>query len=1434
MKKEVVARVIAMATAGTSLLQSIPCNALELDKVYSMDEAIYLSGQADEKMDTLVLQIYKDEINEDAINSKKAFEKLITADAKGVFSESIKFGDFLPGGKYTVRVLGKGGSVTSEVSYANKTEVEGVLAKLNKANTLTDFSDIMEENVSVLGIEEQYEQRTALYNEYLFNHKPSGGYTFSVFQEYCQHIEMIYELKNTDTELLKLVGKYEAFLDAETVKKLKAADETVVANLRNALKENSYKDKTLNVVLKEELLLIKLSSCERYTQMQSIMEDELPGLGYDLSSYNSLKDKSSVFKKMYESKSQLAKYEDIEDVFKNAVSACKKSENIPTSTSTGGSGGGGGWVYNDKNAGIMQTPEPTAAPSQPGASETTQTGKFSDIDEHWAKEEIEELCNSDIVSGYSDGTFKPDNLVTRAEFTKLIVNAFNIQQSGDGVTFEDVSQDAWYAEYVAAASSCGLITGDDNRFRPDETITRQDAAVILYRTIQYMGIEVDNAGEADFRDNAKISDYAQEAVNVMSANEIIVGDSGSFNPMNETTRAQSVVMLSRVLNLKSSTGNTGNNAVNTKAVEKSERATILMKNLGLKDLISDNEEAVTREQFLVTLMGFLKYNVSAAGASTKFSDVGEDIGALTDMAVEQNFVLPSDKFNPSDPIVCKDALRMALAAMGYGKMISNMNDSDIVGLADRANLLDNIASVSADSKLMPQEALGILYNAVTNDIMQMTSENDYELKKDTTILSENFDIYVIKDVVTAIKRTSLNSPSSGVTDDNIRLGNTTYLATHGEEALLGYKVEAFVRDKDDNEIIAAFPYQTNVYSFEGKESDELKNNKIEFTKESGKKRVTIDTNYDIIYNGKAIDDTLSYELINNSNSVTLLDNDNDNEYEVIFINKASYLRVDGIDAVNNIIKDKSLYKNNLDLGKDDCVYTIYDEEGEEIPYYSITKDSVLEAYVSRDSEYIEIHVLGESVSGLIETTSSADNKISISGIEYDAVPELLGTYSGIAPGTTVEATLDRYGNIAYISFEDSGMRYGYIIKAYQEDGDVEYVKLLCDNGTIINTALSDKVVVDGTSKSKEAAYALISDYISGDLNGSAGKAGLVKYSLNGDDELSNVDLAEVDSRGDLAIGVIEQGTVKEKDSLTMYSLLDGTNTYRYKSYSGLLWPKANISAAKIFVVPKNKDNATDEDYAVVGSSYFENDKTMSKDELQVFDLDSYGSPKALLYYGDSKEVGLGRSASSAIITAMTETVNDEGEECYEIELFVDGKASRYITDSDLDLTNLKSSGNPICPGDMVRVAVNGNEIKKIAVDFDASPDVLAPDSAGGAYINVTWGDSHQYQTGKVYSVSSSGMYITAQPNARIVDNHKFNFALKNLYQCNTTTSIYRVNMSYSEDGDGVAKIKNVTAEPIELQDINSYLNVGENADYAIVRQAHNESRVIYIYHVEGR
>src|SRR5665647_1813849 len=82
----------------------------------------------------------------------------------------------------------------------------------------------------------------------------------------------------------------------------------------------------------------------------------------------------------------------------------------------------------------------------------------SDYESHWASEEIQSAVDLGIVKGYPDGTFKPDNAITRSEFFSLVNNAFDFTVASED-TFTDVLTNAWYAPVIAKAKAAGYITG---------------------------------------------------------------------------------------------------------------------------------------------------------------------------------------------------------------------------------------------------------------------------------------------------------------------------------------------------------------------------------------------------------------------------------------------------------------------------------------------------------------------------------------------------------------------------------------------------------------------------------------------------------------------------------------------------------------------------------------------------------------------------------------------------------------------------------------------------------------------------------------------------------------------------------------------------------------------------------------------------------------
>lgn len=144
--------------------------------------------------------------------------------------------------------------------------------------------------------------------------------------------------------------------------------------------------------------------------------------------------------------------------------------------------------------------------------------------------------------------FAPNYNVTREQFVKMLVIALELESSSDEVAkFEDVAADAWYAEYINTAVTLGIVNGkDETTFGVGESITRQDMAVMCERALTVKGIELN--GSADLADSDKISDYAKDAVSKMVAAGYITGDeNGDFNPFDNATRAQTAVVLYRII-----------------------------------------------------------------------------------------------------------------------------------------------------------------------------------------------------------------------------------------------------------------------------------------------------------------------------------------------------------------------------------------------------------------------------------------------------------------------------------------------------------------------------------------------------------------------------------------------------------------------------------------------------------------------------------------------------------------------------------------------------------------------------------------------------------------------------------------------------------------------------------------------------------------------
>ncbi|MDO4541459.1 MAG: S-layer homology domain-containing protein [Bacillota bacterium] len=179
---------------------------------------------------------------------------------------------------------------------------------------------------------------------------------------------------------------------------------------------------------------------------------------------------------------------------------------------------------------------------------------FSDLsNNHWAFDYITSLVNQSIIKGYSDGTFRPEASITRAEFMKILGG--HAENNGHNVynyttqRFTDVNSSHWAYTYVNWGQQKGVVSGNgDGKFNPDAKITRQEMAVMLYNyATKVLGKSFSSANNA-FSDKSAIESWAVSAVNAMVGAGIINGrENNVFAPTANATRAEAATMIYRLI-----------------------------------------------------------------------------------------------------------------------------------------------------------------------------------------------------------------------------------------------------------------------------------------------------------------------------------------------------------------------------------------------------------------------------------------------------------------------------------------------------------------------------------------------------------------------------------------------------------------------------------------------------------------------------------------------------------------------------------------------------------------------------------------------------------------------------------------------------------------------------------------------------------------------
>lgn len=204
---------------------------------------------------------------------------------------------------------------------------------------------------------------------------------------------------------------------------------------------------------------------------------------------------------------------------------------------------------NDKKSEDEDKPEDEEKPAD-GAQEEVKSGSFRDVTStHWAFASVERAAELGLVTGYSDGTFRPDTPVTRAQFVLMLWRMCGKPAAAKAASFADASAD-WYQDALSWAVEKGYVNGlSDTRFGPDVPITRQQAMAILFRLNGgQSGTELTLTGiyEQTFADSTTIAAWAKDATWWAVYHELVSGVGGSrIAPEANASRAQIAAILLR-------------------------------------------------------------------------------------------------------------------------------------------------------------------------------------------------------------------------------------------------------------------------------------------------------------------------------------------------------------------------------------------------------------------------------------------------------------------------------------------------------------------------------------------------------------------------------------------------------------------------------------------------------------------------------------------------------------------------------------------------------------------------------------------------------------------------------------------------------------------------------------------------------------------------
>lgn len=812
---------------------------------------------------------------------------------------------------------------------------------------------------------------------------------------------------------------------------------------------------------------------------------------------------------------------------------------------------------------------------------------------------------------------------------------------------------------------------------------------------------------------------------------------------------------------------------------------------GIENFIAYDSEPVTRADFIQSIVSVLGVD-DVSGITLSFTDVdsGSELYGALSAAVGLTLISDSDLFRPDDNITINEIYKICVTACGYG-ISAELNGGYPDGYFSSGIELGITDGISGGSVITGEDAYRIIFNTLEADYLELDS-NGYS-KGEGNVLMAYRNIEAIDGIVTSNSTAATGSYTDAgidteILDGTIGIDYIRYTAKNDYDEYLGYNVKAYVTDGDydTREVVYIYPKNNNNEAEFKSNSMEYENGYISRTDTSSSKKYNINNSAEVIYNGRA-DYNYKLDSINDiTGTIKIIDNNGDNKYDYVIIDSYYYMKVASFDKEELIIRDKTSSEKEIDLD-DDVKYSVYsEEENGYVELSEITGGSVLAVRRSNDNRIVDIIILGRILSGKIDSYSKEE--ICIDGTNYYFSDYFIeNDYSGIKAGKNADFYLGINDEIAALSYIENVMQYGYLMKAYMEDGGEDMsIKVFNEKGEIEKYKCANDLILDGVKTSVTNALENIT---------LSGTRQLIRYGLDKDGNCKYIDTSTKSTTY-----IDDTKPLNEYNNLTR-NVFAASYYYRVSEF----YPYFNIQDTIVFKIP---NEASEESAYAIGYSFA--DGNIADGAVEAYNVGLDGTAEAVVVYADNNAANINRVNPKIILVEdVYEDVAPDGEIKIKITGWENGTFGEHYLRDGLEILKYRQPAE-IKPGDIVRYTENNDEIVAAIVEFvgeDLSPNV--GDNLG--YFNIRSTDCH-YQVGSVYSFEGAWALISNTQGETGYD-----YSTSNLINVKIPGNVAVYNLS------------NDTIRTGTSDDIKTYRNSGGEASYILVKQYYGTSNFCVIY-----